>query len=83
MSAAEPVLIHGAAALVTGAAGAAARSDATDLRIADGVIVELGCGLEPRPGERVLDLCCGQAAGSSCATGSGRTTPTPSAASGS
>ena len=54
-TAAEPVLIRGAAALVTGMAGAAARSEATELRIADGVIVELGRGLQPRPGERVLD----------------------------
>lgn len=48
-------LIRGADALVTGAAGAAARSDASDLRVADGVVVELGRGLDARPGERVLD----------------------------
>lgn len=51
----EALLIRGAEALVTGAAGAAARSDSTDLRIADGTIVELGRGLQAQPGERVLD----------------------------
>jgi cytosine/adenosine deaminase-related metal-dependent hydrolase len=51
----ERLLIRGAAALVTGAAGAEARSDATDLRIADGAVVELGRGLDAQPGERVLD----------------------------
>ena len=49
------VLVRGAEALVTGAPGAASRSDATDLRVADGVVVELGRGLDARPGERVLD----------------------------
>ncbi len=39
-----------------------------------------GHAIGPSPRRRG---CCGQAAGSSCATGSGRTTPTPSAASGS
>ena len=51
----EPLLIRGAAGLLTGKRGAAARSTATDLRVAGGAIVELGCGLLPAPGERVLD----------------------------
>ncbi|MCI1192417.1 amidohydrolase family protein [Calidifontimicrobium sp. SYSU G02091] len=55
MAHAEALLLRGAAALVTGAAGAAARHDATDVRLADGVVVELGRGLQPQPGERVLD----------------------------
>jgi cytosine/adenosine deaminase-related metal-dependent hydrolase len=49
------LLVRGAAAILTGLEGAAARSWATDLRVADGVIVEMGRGLEPQPGERVLD----------------------------
>ena len=50
------MLITNAAAVLTGAAGAAARSDARDLRIAaDGTITELGRGLLPLAGEAVLD----------------------------
>ncbi|MRV74694.1 amidohydrolase family protein [Duganella sp. FT92W] len=48
-------LIKDAHAVLTGAAGDAARSPATDIRIADGVITQMGCGLLPQPGERVLD----------------------------
>jgi len=50
-----PLLIRGAAAILTGLAGAAARADASDLRIAGGVVTELGRGLPAQPGERVLD----------------------------
>jgi len=49
------LLIRGAAAILTGLPGAEARSDATDLRIAGGTIVEIGCDLAPHAGERVLD----------------------------
>ena len=50
------MLIRNAAAVLTGAAGAAARSDARDLRIgADGTITEMGSGLLPLAGEAVLD----------------------------
>jgi 8-oxoguanine deaminase len=50
------MLITNAAAVLTGAAGAAARSDARDLRIAaDGSIAEMGRGLLPLAGEAVLD----------------------------
>ena len=50
------MLITNAAAVLTGAAGAAARSDARDLRIAaDGTITEMGRGLLPLAGEAVLD----------------------------
>lgn len=48
-------LIRDAHAILTGAAGDAARTAATDIRIADGVITQMGCGLLPQPGERVLD----------------------------
>lgn len=58
----ERLLIRNAAGVLTGAAPTApgvpgaARSGATDLRIgADGTIVEMGRGLAPLPGERVLD----------------------------
>lgn len=51
----ESLLIRDAAAVLTGLAGEAARSDARDLRIAGGVITEMGTRLEPRPDERVLD----------------------------
>lgn len=50
------MLITNAAAVLTGAAGAAARSTARDLRIAaDGTITEMGRGLQPLAGEAVLD----------------------------
>ena len=49
-------LIRNAAAVLTGAAGAAARSTARDIRIgADGTITEMGRGLAPLPGEAQLD----------------------------
>lgn len=51
----DALLVRGAQALLTGMAGEAARSDATDLRVVDGVIVEMGRGLAARDGERVLD----------------------------
>ncbi|HUP06738.1 MAG TPA: amidohydrolase family protein [Caldimonas sp.] len=50
-----PLLIRGAAAVLTGLPADEARSDATDLRIAGGTIVETGRDLAPRPGERVLE----------------------------
>jgi len=50
------LLIRGAAAILTGLPGNAARADASDIRVAaDGTIAELGRGLEPRPRERVLE----------------------------
>jgi cytosine/adenosine deaminase-related metal-dependent hydrolase len=47
-------LIRGAHAIMTGLPGAAARTDATDIRIEGGVITELG-HLEPQPGEELID----------------------------
>lgn len=52
---AERLLVRDAAAVLTGASGADARSDARDLRLENGVIVEMGRGLARRDGERVLD----------------------------
>lgn len=49
------LLLRHAHAVLTGLQGEAARSGASDIRIADGVITEMGNGLAPRPGERVLD----------------------------
>ena len=48
-------LIRHAHAVFTGLRGAQARSDATDLRIADGLITEMGRGLPEQEGERALD----------------------------
>ena len=48
------LLITGATAIMTGLPGAAARSTASGLRIADGFIMEMG-DLQPRPGEQALD----------------------------
>ncbi|MDR6853854.1 amidohydrolase family protein [Variovorax guangxiensis] len=48
-------LIRHAHAVFTGLRGAQARSDATDLRIAEGLITEMGRGLHAQEGERVLD----------------------------
>ena len=48
-------LIRNAHAVMTGKAGGDARSDASDLRVANGIIVELGKGLDAAPHERVLD----------------------------
>lgn len=49
------ILIRNAQCIFTGQQGAQARSDATDLRIAGGVVAEMGRGLQPQEGERVLD----------------------------
>ena len=49
------LLIRNANTVMTGQRGAAERSSASDLRIADGVITEMGRGLESQVGERVLD----------------------------
>lgn len=48
-------LIRGAAAVLTGIEGDKARSSACDLRIADGMITEMGRGLKRLPAERLLD----------------------------
>jgi cytosine/adenosine deaminase-related metal-dependent hydrolase len=56
LSARGALLLRGAAAILTGRPGVAARADASDIRVAvDGTIAELGRGLEARPDERVLD----------------------------
>lgn len=47
-------LIKGAHSILTGARGDAARSPASDVRVADGIITEMGTDLLPQPGERVL-----------------------------
>ncbi|HYP84282.1 amidohydrolase family protein [Variovorax sp.] len=52
---ASRILIRHAQAVLTGLCGDAARSSATDLRIADGVLTEMGRGLKPGEGEQVLD----------------------------
>jgi 8-oxoguanine deaminase len=52
---ARGLLVRNAGHVLTGCAGTAARTPATDLRVDDGVITEMGCGLEARRGERVLD----------------------------
>ncbi|HEX8605259.1 MAG TPA: amidohydrolase family protein [Pseudoduganella sp.] len=51
----KQILIKDAHSILTGARGPAARSTASDIRIADGIITELGNGLLPQPGERVLN----------------------------
>lgn len=51
---ANSFLIRGAAAILTGAAGDAARSHAADVRVERGVITEMGT-LPPLPGEEVVD----------------------------
>ena len=48
-------LVRNAGHVMTGSAGAAARSAASDLRIEYGVIAEMGRGLAARASERVLD----------------------------
>jgi cytosine/adenosine deaminase-related metal-dependent hydrolase len=50
-----PMLIRNAAGMITGMAGASARTDATDLLIEDGVIKAIGRNLPVPPGARVLD----------------------------
>jgi len=52
---ANNILIRGAAAVMTGRAGVAARAGAADLRIRDGRVAELGAGLTPQPDETVID----------------------------
>lgn len=49
------LLLRHAHAVLTGMAGTHARSRASDIRVADGVITEMGRGLMPQDGERVLD----------------------------
>lgn len=49
------LLVRNAAAVLTGQAGGASRSPACDLRVEGGVITEMGRGLAPAPGERVVD----------------------------
>ena len=49
------ILIKDAHSILTGGRGDAARSIASDVRIADGVITQMGTGLRPLPGERVLN----------------------------
>ena len=51
----ERILIKNAQSILTGERGDEARSQATDLRIAGGVITEMGRGLTVLPDERVLD----------------------------
>lgn len=48
-------LVRNAHAVLTGLPGERARSTSCDIRIADGVIAEMGRGLEREEGERVLD----------------------------
>ncbi len=50
-----PLLVRNAHAVLTGLAGEQARSGARDIRVAGGVITEMGRGLVAQPGERVLD----------------------------
>jgi 8-oxoguanine deaminase len=49
------ILVRGAHAVMTGRADGAQRSSASDVRIVDGVIAEMGQNLPPRQGERMLD----------------------------
>jgi 8-oxoguanine deaminase len=49
------LLIRNAHTVMTGLRGTDERSSASDLRIADGVIIEMGRGLTPQQGEHVLD----------------------------
>src|SRR5580765_5920189 len=49
------LLLRNAHAVLTGMAGDAARSADCDIRVQGGVIAEMGRGLQPQPGERVLD----------------------------
>jgi len=51
----DNLLIRNAHTVMTGESGTAARSTATDVRVASGLIVEMGRGLCSAPGERVLD----------------------------
>jgi 8-oxoguanine deaminase len=49
------LLVRNAQAVLTGGRGADARSTATDLRIAGGIVTEMGAGLLPEADERALD----------------------------
>jgi cytosine/adenosine deaminase-related metal-dependent hydrolase len=49
------MLFRNAHTILTGNAGDAARSSACDIRVNGGVITEMGRGLQPQHGERVLD----------------------------
>ncbi|MFC3108695.1 amidohydrolase family protein [Undibacterium arcticum] len=49
------ILIKNAHSILTGRRGDDARSSASDLRIDQGVIIEMGRDLEAQPGERILD----------------------------
>lgn len=51
----KPILIRNADAIFTGQLGANARSAATDIRIRDGVIQEMGSSLSAREGEQMID----------------------------
>jgi len=51
----DTLLVRHAHAVLTGLPGTQARSAACDIRVAGGVITEMGRGLAPQPGERVLD----------------------------
>ncbi len=51
----ESFLLRNAQAVLTGKTGAEARSSACDIRMSGGTITEMGRGLKPREGERVLD----------------------------
>lgn len=55
MTVQAPVLVRNAQAILTGERGDAARTTATDIRVAGGVITGMGRGLAAAPGERVLD----------------------------
>lgn len=52
---AENLLIRNPAAVMSGLPGERARLGGVDLRIAGGKIAEIGAGLSPRAGERVID----------------------------
>ncbi|MEC5160705.1 8-oxoguanine deaminase [Janthinobacterium sp. CG_23.3] len=52
---ANNILIKNAHSVLTGLRGDAARSPASDVRVADGVITQMGKALPALPGERVLD----------------------------
>ena len=51
----QDILVRRPMAVMTGLRGDAARAGAVDIRIASGRIAEMGPGLMPRPGERVID----------------------------
>lgn len=55
MSTTRSILVRNAHGILTGMPGEAARSPASDVRIDQGIITEMGRGLAAQPGERVLD----------------------------